>query len=73
MLPGVSPVQIECAGNAAGAGAVMMLMSHSQRVRAEMLADRMQYFELAVHPGFNDAYIDGMPFASREASKRKRV
>lgn len=65
MLPGVSPAQIECAGNAAGAGAVMMLMSHSQRVRAEMLADRMQYFELAVHPGFNDAYIDGMPFASR--------
>jgi len=62
MLPGVTPAQIKSAGNAAGAGAVMVLMSCSQRSRAQNLADRMQYLELAIHPGFNDAFLDGMAF-----------
>lgn len=63
MLPGVTPAQIESKGNAAGAGAVMMLMSRAQRIRAQNLAGRMRYMELAVHPGFNEAYLEGMAFA----------
>jgi uncharacterized 2Fe-2S/4Fe-4S cluster protein (DUF4445 family) len=64
MLPGVTPAQIKCAGNAAGAGAVMVLLSCSQRSRAQNLANRMQYLELAVHPGFEDAFLDAMEFVS---------
>jgi uncharacterized 2Fe-2S/4Fe-4S cluster protein (DUF4445 family) len=64
MLPGVVPSQIESAGNAAGAGAVMVLMSCSQRFRAQDLADRMEYLELAVHPDFEDAFLDGMAFSA---------
>lgn len=64
MLPGVSPTQIKSMGNAAGAGAVMMLMSRAQRIRAKNLADRMRYFELASQPGFKEAFLQGLAFAT---------
>lgn len=64
MLPGVIPSQIESVGNAAGAGAVMVLMNCSHRFRAQNLANRMEYLELAFHPDFEDAFLDGMAFSA---------
>lgn len=63
MLPGVTPDRIASVGNAAGAGAVMMLTDRARRRRAKHLADRMRYLELAVHPGFKEAFLAGMAFS----------
>ena len=40
----------------------MALVSRSQRTRARVLVDRMEYLELAVHPQFKETYMDGMAF-----------
>jgi uncharacterized 2Fe-2S/4Fe-4S cluster protein (DUF4445 family) len=63
MLPGVTSDRVTAVGNAAGAGAVMALVSRAQRTRARTLVDQMEYLELAVHPRFKEAYLDGMAFA----------
>jgi uncharacterized 2Fe-2S/4Fe-4S cluster protein (DUF4445 family) len=62
MLPGVTPDRVTAVGNAAGAGAVMALVSRAQRTRARALVEQMEYLELAVHPRFKEAYLDGMAF-----------
>ena len=46
------------------AGAVMALVSRVQRTRARTLVDQMGYLELAVHPRFKEAYLDGMAFSA---------
>ena len=70
MLPGVIPSQIKSVGNAAGAGAVMVLMNCSHRSRAQSLANRMEYLELALHSDFEDAFLDGMAFSDRKQTER---
>jgi len=62
MLPGVTADRVTAVGNAAGTGAVMALVSRAQRTRAQALVDQMEYLELAVHPRFKEAYLDGMAF-----------
>lgn len=62
MLPGVTADRVTAVGNAAGAGAVMALVSRAQRTRARALVEQMEYLELAVHPRFKEAYLDGMAF-----------
>jgi uncharacterized 2Fe-2S/4Fe-4S cluster protein (DUF4445 family) len=62
MLPGVTADRVTAVGNAAGAGAVMALVSRAQRSRARALVDRMTYLELAIHPRFKEAYLDSMAF-----------
>lgn len=50
-------------GNAAGAGAAMVLLSDPIRREAEGMPAAVRTVELSSHPGFMDAYIDGMIFA----------
>ena len=50
-------------GNAAGAGAAMVLLSDPIRREAEGMPAAVRTVELSSHPGFMDAYIDGMYFA----------
>jgi uncharacterized 2Fe-2S/4Fe-4S cluster protein (DUF4445 family) len=64
MLPGVTADRVTAVGNAAGAGAVMALVNRAQRTRARTLVDQMEYLELAVHPRFREAYLDGMAFCA---------
>jgi uncharacterized 2Fe-2S/4Fe-4S cluster protein (DUF4445 family) len=40
----------------------MALVSRAQRTRARALVEQMEYLELAVHPRFKEAYLDGMAF-----------
>lgn len=68
MLPGVTPDIVTGVGNAAGDGAVMVLLNSTQRARADRLAAKLRYLELAAHPQFNMAYIDGMAFPSGTAA-----
>lgn len=49
-------------GNAAGAGAAMTLLSDDMRQAGEQMPAVTRTVELSSHPGFMDAYIDGMFF-----------
>lgn len=60
MLPIVPLDRMHAVGNAAGAGARMMLISHSTRDRAEALAKRIEYLELTVYPDFPMFYARGI-------------
>jgi len=63
MFPGVVVENITSVGNAAGAGAISALVSRSQRKRAQTIARRMDYLELASHPKFNETYVSSMTFS----------
>ena len=60
LLPNVPLTRIHTNGNAAGAGARMMLASTDARRRATRLAGRIEYLELAVYPGFNKYFAQGV-------------
>jgi uncharacterized 2Fe-2S/4Fe-4S cluster protein (DUF4445 family) len=60
MLPPVDLERIHTVGNAAGAGARMMLLSRLARKEAEALASRIQYLELTVYPDFPLFYARGI-------------
>ena len=62
MFPGVSADRVRGVGNAAGAGALAALLSQGQRRRSQVIARQMAYLELAAHPGFKDAFVEGMYF-----------
>ena len=55
---------VVAAGNAAGEGAVSAAVSAQARQEALRLAGNMSYIELALHPGFSDAYMKHMDFIS---------
>ncbi len=59
LLPPVPPERIRVVGNAAGAGARMMLASGEARQRAERLARRIEYLELTVCPSFTRLFVEG--------------
>ncbi len=65
MFPGVTVENITSVGNAAGAGAITALLSRSQRKRAQTIASRMEYLELASHPKFNEAFVKAMAFSEQ--------
>lgn len=60
LLPNVPLTRIHTNGNAAGAGARMILASMDARRRATRLAERIEYLELAVYPGFNKYFAQGV-------------
>ena len=60
MLPEIPLPRIRAVGNAAGAGARMMLASKSNRKKAEELASRVEYLELTVYPEFPLFYAHGI-------------
>lgn len=62
MFPPVEPDKIVGVGNAAGVGAVMALLSLTQRRRAAELARRLHYIELSGLPRFRELFVDHMPF-----------
>jgi uncharacterized 2Fe-2S/4Fe-4S cluster protein (DUF4445 family) len=63
MLPSTIPMErIQGVGNAAGQGSRMALLSRSIRRRAEILARRVDYFELSKHPSFEDLFVESLAF-----------
>ncbi|HOG46691.1 MAG TPA: ASKHA domain-containing protein [Anaerolineae bacterium] len=59
LLPSVPLERVWAAGNAASAGARMMLASSACRREAEALAGRIEYLEVTVVPGFNRYFSQG--------------
>ncbi|HQN05663.1 MAG TPA: ASKHA domain-containing protein, partial [Anaerolineaceae bacterium] len=70
MFPDVPLERYHQVGNAAGAGAKMMLLSKKNRAAACQLAGEVNYIELTIYPGFTDSFIQSMYF-SQEKSPRK--
>jgi uncharacterized 2Fe-2S/4Fe-4S cluster protein (DUF4445 family) len=57
MLPSLPLNRFRQAGNAAGMGAKLALISLSQRAEAQAIASRVKYVELAGAPDFNQTFI----------------
>ena len=62
MLPKVALQKISAVGNAAGAGAKMMLLSSSMRQKGEQLARRIEHLELNTYPDFDLFFANGIRF-----------
>jgi uncharacterized 2Fe-2S/4Fe-4S cluster protein (DUF4445 family) len=57
MLPSLPLNRFQQAGNAAGMGAKMALVSLTKRAEAQAVASRVKYIELASAPGFEQTFI----------------
>jgi uncharacterized 2Fe-2S/4Fe-4S cluster protein (DUF4445 family) len=62
LVPGVPAVRIVSAGNVAGEGAKMALLSVRERAAAQALLEEVRYVELSDRPDFNDRFIDQLAF-----------
>lgn len=62
LLPELLRGKIVPLGNAAGMGAVEMLLSQSARDRAQAIAAHAHYIELSELAGFQDAFVEHMLF-----------
>jgi uncharacterized 2Fe-2S/4Fe-4S cluster protein (DUF4445 family) len=62
LVPDVPPLRIVAAGNTAGEGAKMALLSVRDRAAALALLEEVRYVELSDRPDFNDRFIDQLAF-----------
>jgi len=62
LLPPIEQEKISNVGNAAGAGACMVLLSKSSKEKAEIIPERVEHINLAEHPHFEHCYAHAMYF-----------
>jgi uncharacterized 2Fe-2S/4Fe-4S cluster protein (DUF4445 family) len=62
LVPDVGPRRVVAAGNVAGEGAKMALLSVRDRAAALALLEEVRYVELSDRPDFNDRFIDRLGF-----------
>ena len=62
LVPDVSLLRIISAGNVAGEGAKMALLSLRERAAAQALLEEVHYVELSDRPDFNDRFVDRLAF-----------
>jgi uncharacterized 2Fe-2S/4Fe-4S cluster protein (DUF4445 family) len=62
LVPNVSTLRIVSAGNVAGEGAKMTLMSVRERAGADALLEEVRYVELSDRADFNDRFIEQLAF-----------
>jgi uncharacterized 2Fe-2S/4Fe-4S cluster protein (DUF4445 family) len=62
LVPGIPVVRIVSAGNVAGEGAKMALLSVRERAAAKALVEEVRYVELSDREDFNDRFIDQLAF-----------
>jgi hypothetical protein len=62
LVPKIPVLRIVSAGNVAGEGAKMTLLSSRERVGAQTLLEEVTYVELSDRPDFNDRFIDLLAF-----------
>ena len=64
LVPKLSVLRIVSAGNVAGEGAKMALLSARERAGAQALLTEVTYVELSDRPDFNDRFVDLLAFPS---------
>ena len=62
LVPDVAVLRIISAGNVAGEGAKMALLSIRERAAAQALLEEVHYVELSDRPDFNDQFVDRLAF-----------
>ncbi|MGH3735719.1 MAG: ASKHA domain-containing protein [Micromonosporaceae bacterium] len=62
LVPKLPVLRIVSAGNVAGEGAKMTLLSLRERAGAEALLEEVRYIELSDRSDFNDRFIDNLAF-----------
>ena len=62
LVPGLAAVRVVSAGNVAGEGAKMALLSVRERAAALALLEEVRYVELSDRADFNDAFVDQLRF-----------
>jgi uncharacterized 2Fe-2S/4Fe-4S cluster protein (DUF4445 family) len=62
MFPPVSLEKINQVGNAAGVGAVRMLISMKEREKASAIFEKIEYIELTTHPNFYEMFLKALQF-----------
>jgi uncharacterized 2Fe-2S/4Fe-4S cluster protein (DUF4445 family) len=62
LVPQIPVMRIVSAGNVAGEGAKMALLSDSERHGAHALLDEIHYVELSDRTDFNDRFVDELAF-----------
>ncbi len=67
LVPKLPVLRIVSAGNVAGEGAKMALLSLRERAGAATLLEEVKYVELSDRPEFNDRFIDQLAFPAARA------
>ena len=62
LVPDIPTLRIVSAGNVAGEGAKMALLSVRERSAARALLEEVHYVELSDRPDFNDRFVDQLSF-----------
>ena len=62
LVPKLPVLRVVSAGNVAGEGAKMALLSVRERAAAVALLEEVRYVELSDRDGFNDAFVDQLRF-----------
>ncbi len=62
LVPKLPVLRIISAGNVAGEGAKMVLLSRREREGAAALLEEVRYVELSDRPDFNDKFVDKLAF-----------
>src|SRR5205085_5688063 len=62
LVPALPVLRIVSAGNVAGEGAKMALLSLRERAGALELLEEVHYVELSDRPDFNDRFVDRLAF-----------
>jgi uncharacterized 2Fe-2S/4Fe-4S cluster protein (DUF4445 family) len=62
LVPEVATLRIVSAGNVAGEGAKMALLSMRERAAAQALLEEVHYVELSDRADFNDQFVDRLAF-----------
>jgi uncharacterized 2Fe-2S/4Fe-4S cluster protein (DUF4445 family) len=68
LLPPVPPERVRFVGNAAGAGARLVLVDRRARERAVRVARETRFVELAGHPDYQESFVAMLPFPKPEAT-----
>lgn len=62
LIPDCALSQVRAVGNAAGSGAVRMLISRDQRLEIEAVVQTVEKIETATEPRFQQLFVDAMAF-----------
>jgi uncharacterized 2Fe-2S/4Fe-4S cluster protein (DUF4445 family) len=62
LVPRLPVTRVVSAGNVAGEGAKIALLSVRERAGALALLEEVRYVELSDRPGFNDRFVEQLPF-----------
>jgi uncharacterized 2Fe-2S/4Fe-4S cluster protein (DUF4445 family) len=68
LVPDCDPAHIRSAGNAAGTGALIALLSNAARTEIEGVVRRVEKIETAVEPRFQEHFVEAMAFPHKTAA-----